>query len=78
MYCTEAPHWSNENRCLPADKCRKDDVIITPKRRFDVLMTLLLRHVSVGLWDISYVYLYHPLPAAVPTYHRFRRPHALP
>ena len=33
----------------PADTQRNDDVIITSKRRrFDVIMTLLLRHVPAG------------------------------
>ena len=32
----------------PVGTQRNDNVIITPKRRFDVMMTLLLRCVSIG------------------------------
>ena len=54
--------------CAPADAQRNNNVIATPKRRsFDVIMTLLLRCVSVGthsvitswrLTTISNIYIY--------------------
>ena len=38
----------------PADKRRKNNAIITPKRRrLDVIMTLSLRHVSVGATPVT-------------------------
>ena len=35
-----------------ADTRRNNNVIVTSKRRFDVIMTVLLRHVAVGLWFV--------------------------
>ena len=34
---------------VPADTRRKNNVIMTSQRRFDVMMTLLLRHEPIGV-----------------------------
>ena len=57
----------------PADMRRNDSVIITSKRRrFDVIMTLLLRHVSVGKDPFTLHIHYQgtkPIPEPMLAYH---------
>ena len=40
---------------VPADTQRNNNVIMTLRRRFDVMMTLFLRHVPVGMCTFNHI-----------------------